>query len=105
LGEVGDDTPQTRDSLENADRSARRKAGGVRAAKRGLPPIPAFGIGWLYLVCHTGNAASGRVPQNRLRRIGGACFSLPSERSSDSRLAEASGSSLPASAAECLRLR
>src|ERR1035438_463964 len=24
---------------------------GVRAAKRGLPPIPAFGIGWLYPVC------------------------------------------------------
>src|ERR1035438_6525622 len=24
---------------------------GVRAAKRGLPPIPAFGIGWLYAVC------------------------------------------------------
>ena len=23
----------------------------VRAAKRGLPPIPAFGIGWLYPVC------------------------------------------------------
>ena len=22
---------------------------GVRAAKRGLPPIPAFGIAWLYL--------------------------------------------------------
>ena len=26
---------------------------GVRAAKRGLPPIPAFGIGWLYPVCPT----------------------------------------------------
>ena len=24
---------------------------GPRAAKRGLPPIPAFGIGWLYPVC------------------------------------------------------
>src|ERR1035438_1540298 len=28
---------------------------GVRAAKRGLPPIPAFGIGWLYPVCPMGN--------------------------------------------------
>jgi hypothetical protein len=28
---------------------------GVRAAKRGLPPIPAFGIGWLYPVCPQGD--------------------------------------------------
>src|ERR1035438_1716061 len=28
-----------------------RFGAGVRAAKRGLPPIPAFGIGWLYPVC------------------------------------------------------
>jgi hypothetical protein len=28
-----------------------RRPIGVRAAKRGLPPIPAFGIGWLYPVC------------------------------------------------------
>src|ERR1017187_4889587 len=34
---------------------------GVRAAKRGLPPIPAFGIGWLYPVCPTGNATRGRA--------------------------------------------
>jgi hypothetical protein len=44
LGSAGRDTPQTRDSLS-------KMPIGVRAAKRGLPPIPAFGIGWLYPVC------------------------------------------------------
>jgi hypothetical protein len=42
---------------------------GVRAAKRGLPPIPAFGIGWLYPVCLQGlpylKPHAWPCPQNR----------------------------------------
>src|ERR1035438_2958054 len=40
---------------------------GVRAAKRGLPPIPAFGIRWLSPVCPTENAPSP------LSCLGGVC--------------------------------
>src|SRR5450631_1001444 len=38
---------------------------GVRAAKRGLPPIPAFGIGWLYPVCPQG-LPPGFAPRDTL---------------------------------------
>src|ERR1022692_1987446 len=53
---------------------------GVRPAKRGLPPIPAFGIGWLYPVCPTASAefpfvgnqvalATSAAPRSRERCI------------------------------------
>jgi hypothetical protein len=32
------------------------------AAKRGLPPIPAFGIGWLYPVCPTDTSPNSATP-------------------------------------------
>src|ERR1019366_4830250 len=35
----------------------------MRAAKRGLPPIPAFGIGWLYPVCLSPGLAPGLAVQ------------------------------------------
>src|ERR1035441_5561340 len=40
-------------------------------AKRGLPPIPAFGIGWLYPVCPTGNTPSAlTLPPSVPQQIG-----------------------------------
>jgi hypothetical protein len=42
---------------------------GVRAAKRGLPPIPAVGIGWLYPVCPYTDACEDHPEPGRRRLI------------------------------------
>src|ERR1022692_2661591 len=39
------------DRRQGTDKTLSKMPIGMRAAKRGLPPIPAFGIGWLYPVC------------------------------------------------------
>src|SRR5450755_1060541 len=43
--------------------TVRERLPGVRPAKRGLPPIPAFGIGWLSPVCPKGYARAFVVPR------------------------------------------
>ena len=47
-----------------------------------LRPIPAFGIGWLYPVCLTGNASPGRVPPKTVKHPDGpAAIDAGRERS------------------------
>src|ERR1017187_7586719 len=45
------------------DTTGSRGAVPLARVKRGLPPIPAFGIGWLYPVCPTGYAPPSVVPK------------------------------------------
>src|ERR1035438_8261817 len=51
---------------------------GVRAAKRGLPPIPAFGIGWLYPVCP--RRANLAIPSPQTGPGRRQCFTRAEER-------------------------
>src|ERR1019366_2609052 len=59
------------------------------AAKRGLPPIPAFGIGWLSPLCLTGYALPFAVPPKPSSTPGSACQRLlPLQYSFDSAMFE-----------------